>query len=287
MALTKWMSISLKQRLLFLVSLLIATQAFAQTEATKEARQKRLQKAEALFKERCKTAGEFIKRTVDNVEGIYLMKLRPKKKNYGNQFEMDDPYGKDLGGESYIMSFLRGGVQANLIGIPAPGSPPRLGYYYVEADDPTDRKRYRYTGSVKEVTKTTSVLMGGDGKTTFKAKEFVLDKTPAPGTPPRYGVTYDDISTREDRELWIAGSSLRVVDLKNNEVIAERIGFMMDRGQGNTGSGRAPWLMAADNACPSFQRNPNRPLLPNHGASAQQIQTLDFVEKVLFPKGER
>ena len=257
------------------ILLLTVTQANAQT-LTKEERQVRLQKAEVLFKERCKTAGEFIKRTVDDVEGIYLLKLRPSKINRGRQFDMDDPYGRDFGGDAYKKSFLHGAFQAETSGTPAAGSPPRLGYRYVEAVDPQDGNRYRYTGRVEEPWQHDKSYLKG-------YKRFVMDKAAAPGTAPRYGVTYDDISTREDRELWIAGSSLKVVDLKTNEVIAERIGYMIDLGQGANGGGRSPWLMAADNACPSFQRNPNLPLPPNQGASAQLNQTQDFVEKVLHP----
>jgi hypothetical protein len=65
--------------------------------------------------------------------------------------------------------------------------------------------------------------------------------------------------------------------------MAERIGYMMDRGQGNRSGGRSPWLFAADNACPGFQRNPNRPIPPGRGASAQSHQTEDFVETILKP----
>lgn len=246
-----------------------------------ESPQERLAKAEAMFQERCKTAGERIVRTVENVEGIFLLKLRPDEINYGDQFRMDDPYGRDLGGEGYLMSFVRGFEtrQAQF----SPGSPSRFGYRYIEAIDPKDGMRYRYTGSIKDVTHTSSILMGGDGKTKFVTKDFVLDKTPALGDPPRYGVIYDDISTREEREYWIAGSSLKVIDLKTDEVIAERVGYMMDRGQGNKSGGRSPWLLAANYACPNFQRNPNYPLQPGHGASAQQLQTEDFVEKILKP----
>jgi hypothetical protein len=105
--------------------------------------------------------------------------------------------------------------------------------------------------------------------------QFVVDKTPTEGPPPRYGVTYDDISTHEEREYWIAGSSLKVIDLQSNEVIAERVGYMMDRAQGSEAGGRSPWLLAANTACPKFA--------DRHGASAQPYQTLDFVEAVLKP----
>jgi hypothetical protein len=253
-----------------------ASQSTVQSTPIAEAQHSRLQVAEAMFQERCKKAGEKIHKTVENVEGIFLMKLRPQRKNFSDQFVMDDPYGKDLAGAGYIQTFLKGSYQAETIGTPRLGSPPRIGYQYVEVIDSQDGKRYRYTGSIKEVTHTSSMLVGGDGKTTFKTKDFVLDRLPAPGPAPRYGVTYDDISTREEREYWIAGSSLKVVDLKTNEVIAERIGYMMDRGQGNTSGGRSPWLFAADHACPAFSAK--------NGSRAQPFQSLDFVEKVLKPQ---
>ena len=251
-----------------------ALAGWAQSALAREDARARLVKAEAMFAERCKTAGEKIYRTAENVEGIFLMKIRPKEINYGDQFKMDDPYGRDLGGEGYIQSFARGFEtrQSQF----ASGSPPRLGYRYVEAIDPKDGKRYRYTGRIDQPSLR-------DKRYGEWVREFVLDKVPATGPAPRYGVTYDDISTREEREYWIAGSSLRVIDLKTNEVMAERIGYMMDRGQGNNSGGRSPWLLAAEHACPTFQRNPLRPLQAGHGASAQQLQTEDFVEKVLKP----
>ena len=86
-------------------------------------------------------------------------------------------------------------------------------------------------------------------------------------------MTYDDITTREERDVWIAGSSLRVIDLETNEVMAERIGYMMDPAQGNTSGGRAPWSYATDNACPPF-------------SGGQVQQTEDFVETILKPKLE-
>jgi hypothetical protein len=106
-------------------------------------------------------------------------------------------------------------------------------------------------------------------------KRFVLDKNPAPGAMPRYGVTYDDISTREERDYWIAGSSLKVIDLQTNQVMAERIGSMMDRGQGDRSGGRAPWLFAADHACPPFA--------PTNPSTAQSYQTVLFAERILKP----
>lgn len=242
--------------------------------------------AMAMWRERCKTAGEKIHRTVEGVEGIYLMKLRTTT-NFGDQFKLDDPYGHDSTDKEYILNFLRGYYHQRNEPIVS-GFPPRTGYAYVDAIDPKEGLRYRYTGSRKAVGKmdanapNVQVDLKRDSNFDINIYSFVLDRMPAAGNPPRYGVTYDDISTHEEREYWIAGSSLKVVDLQTNEVIAERIGYMVDWAQGSRAGGRSPWLFAADNACPDFNRN-NLRRVPGPGFSAQAGQTIDFVEKVLKP----
>lgn len=247
----------------------------------------RLATAQAMFAQRCQTAGEKIYRTVDNVEGIYLLKLRPTQ-NFGGQFDLDDPYGNDLSGDGYIESFLRGSFGAGANRTFVAGAPSRFGYRYVEAIDQKDGNRYRYTGSTKVVGRkdaaayNVQIELKSNPSYDLNIYAYVLERTVTTGPTPRYGVTYDDVSTREEREYWIAGSSLKVIDLQTNEVIAERVGYMIDQGQGGTSGGRAPWQMAADHACPSFFRNPNYP--PRGPAFAVQArQTEDFVEKVLKP----
>ena len=233
----------------------------------------RLTKATEIFNARCKTAGEKIYRTAENVEGVFLLKVRPERPYpYGEQFAMDDPYGRDLEGEGYIETFLRGSYQAGVKGPAPPGAPSRLGFLYVEAIDETDGKRYRYTGRLDEPWQRDKSYLKG-------YQRFVVDRTESHGPAPRYGVTYDDISTRAEREYWIAGSSLRIIDLQTNEVIAERIGYMMDQGQGSGAGSRRPWLFAADNACPSFGQR--------HGGVQQIRQAQAFTEKVLKPKLEK
>jgi hypothetical protein len=203
---------------------------------------------------------------------VYLLKIRSTT-NHGDQFKLDNPYGHDSTGDMYILNFLRG-FYHQLATAPVAGEPPQLGYDYVEAINPQDGKRYRYLGRIEEPWQTNKSYLKG-------YMRFVLDKAPATGPAPRYGVTYDDISTREEREYWIAGSSLKVLDLQTGEVIAERVGYMMDWAQGSRAGGRSPWLFAADTACPGFQRNPLRPV--KRGGSAQPGQALFFVEKVLKP----
>ena len=237
----------------------------------------RLAKAQAMFDQRCKRAGERIYQVVKGVDGVFLVKIRPKNINYGEQFLFSDPYGNDLGGANYIASFLRSNSHVGAESPPAPGSPPRIGYSYVEAVDPADGRRYRYSGRIEEPWQTDKSYLRGYLK-------FSMGRALATGGAPRYGITYDDISTHEEREYWIAGSSLKIIDMLTNEVLAERVGYMIDLSQGSTERGRSPWLFAAEHACPSFARNPLLALPPGQAARAQLRQTLDFTEKVLQPR---
>jgi hypothetical protein len=256
---------------LIFVGLLSACSGMAGNTASREAAQERRVKAEAMFQERCKKSGVFIYRTAENVEGILLLKLRPEGINYRDQYKMDDPYGKDISGDDYIKTFLharneRGSIDNSNVG----------GYLYVDAIDPQDGKRYRYTGRIDQP-------WLRDKRYGEWVRKFVLDKVLTPDPAPRYGVTYDDISTREERDYWIAGSSLKVINLQTKEVMAERIGYMMDRRQGNNSGGRSPWLFAADNACPWF--GPEKVGVSR--SFYQTYQTRNFVEKTLKPKIEK
>jgi hypothetical protein len=275
------MKLNIKSRfLLTLTGLLIggcAAQSAPQSTATAERQRSRLQVAEAMFQERCKTAGEKIYRIVDNVDGIFLMKTRPKKGNFDDQFELSDPYGHDIGGKGYIETFL---LPRNAKGSLTYKDPVKNGYHYVEAFDPEDGIRYRYTGAKKAVGRmdanapNVKIDLARDPSFDLNIYEFVIDRMPALGSSPRYGVTYEDISTHQDREYWIAGGKIKVIDLQTNEAIAERIGYMMDRGQGNTSGGRSPWLLAERHACPSFPTTPG-------GQPFKMRTTRNFVEQVL------
>lgn len=229
--------------------------------------------AQRLFEQRCATAGEKIRKTVKDVDGLFLLNLRSTDINYGQQFRFDDPYGSDYGGQAYIRSFLHAHQELSGHVARADGraSPPQnhIGYAYVEARDPTDKRRYRYTALIEQPGIT-------DPNYSTRYFRVVLNKSPVVGSSPRYGVIYQDVSTVEDRQNWIAGSSLRIIDLDTDEVIAERVGYMMDPEQGARFGGRSPWLMAASYACPAFEGR--RPFLSQPG------QTLRFVEKVLLPR---
>ena len=212
----------------------------------------KLDEAKALFKERCQGAGERITRTAESVDGLLLINVRPKEANYSEQFKMDDPYGRNCGGNDCIALYL---FDYKMVPTGTGTSPsltpttPRL-YSYVDVVDDSTSQRLRYT---KE-----------------SARSQMIQNLVS-GSMPRYGVTWTDISTRNDREHWIAGGSIKVVDLETKEVIAERIGYLIDPGQGSTAGDRSPWIWARSysTGCPPFD---------GHNQA--------FVSKVLKPKAQ-
>ncbi len=240
--------------------------------------------AQRLFDLRCSGAGEFIYRTADKVDGIFLLKLRGSDKNFSDQFLMDDPYGADLPGQGYIMTFTTAYNESNgKLLVPA------RGYTFVEASDPGTQRLHRYTGRLKIIGQVDAtapnvkLALRNDPKLDLNIYRYMLDKVEIHSPLSKYGVTYADISTDEDRRNWIAGSRLQVIELSTKSVLAERVGYMIDPEQGETGGSRSPWLHAAGYACPGFGGDGNRTYGQRGAWALQTNQTIRFVEKVLKP----
>jgi hypothetical protein len=196
-------------------------QEYEKEKVAADAYRVRLAKAQVFFDERCKTAGEKIYRTVENVEGVLLAKLRPEKVNFSSQFVMDDPYGRDLGGEGYISSFLR--VPSESTGTESQG------YLFIDTKDQSG-KLTRY-----ELVRKTSAA---------GVPYTVLDEIQNVGKVANFSIDYEDISTQTDREHWIAGGRLQITDMNTKQLVAERTGYIFDRGLGNVDGGRGPWEAA-------------------------------------------
>jgi hypothetical protein len=216
---------------------------------------RRRQQAEEAFQEHCKTAGVRIYKKVQDVDGVLLMKRRPEDQSTSSQ-HAPDPYGKDLGGDAYAHTMLWG---RDSLGYVLSTVETALGYHFVVMPN-----------------------ADGSGYTRFEltTKNARMDEWKVAATPvtalPRYGVSWEDISSAADRERWIAGSRLFVVDTQTGEVLAERIGWIFDRALGSDAGQRQPWLFAAAHACPPL------PKLPNDFPYTLG-QTRDFVERVLIP----
>ncbi|WP_137919080.1 hypothetical protein [Hydrogenophaga sp. 2FB] len=181
---------------------------------------KRFAVAKALFDERCKTAGENIYRTVEGEEGVLLLKIRPRRLNSSNQFEMNDPYGNDLGGEGFILSFLKSTPSSNL----------QKNYQYVDAKQESGNIS-RYEALIKK----------------SKAGNEYVELTQINGTHTkfRFAVDYQDVSTEEERRNWIAGGVLQIIDTTTGEILGVKRGYIFDHLLGSTEDGRAPWLGAS------------------------------------------
>jgi hypothetical protein len=202
-------------------------------------------------------AGEKIYKVVEGVDGFLILKPRqPTKdlKEYHDQYWMGDPYGhSDLEAEKPEHVFLadRRGYDGETVKIR-----PIAGYDYIEIQlrDHEHPERYKRIEVVERH---------------VQGNRLTTNTTYVAQPRSRYGYDWEDISTREDRNYWIAGGRMRVIDLETNTVIAERTGYLLDMVQGELGGGRKPWLLAQVNACPAFE--------------SDTTKAKEFIARVLTP----
>lgn len=241
--------------------------------------QTQVKRAAERFAELCKGAGDKINRTVDDVDAVMLLKVRPKLewKDYADPLLPGAAMAGERDGDSYIETFLgveshdRGYERGGRGSIGPKGDSPLPRYRYVEAIEPKDGLRYRYTSVIKRV----EFISSSNGKPS-SSMQSVLERQPASGPTPRYAVDYEDIVNPEDRKLWIAGTTIRVLDQQTGEILGEYITYLMDGGMGTTDGTRAPWSHASHSSfqCP-------------HVDGATSTHTRYFVDRVLkLKKGE-
>jgi hypothetical protein len=250
--------------------------------------QERVQRGRALFDEKCRTvAGEKIYKTVPDVEGVLLLKVRPQagEREWADRMWPGAAFAVEPTGEGFLNTFLGAEIPlGHPPGSPYFGKPPseemrgsitpraskdlrsidRPGYRYVDVLDEKDGKRYRYSGRWDEPWQTDKSYLKGYIK-------FYLDKTPAPDPAPRYAVTYEDHVVPEERALWLASSTVKVIDRQTNEVLGEMTRYAWSAGA-PTSANPSPWLSAY--ACPKSK-----------GLSG--YATRMFVDQVLIPKGDQ
>jgi hypothetical protein len=192
---------------------------------------------EQYFDHLCKTeAGEFIYKTVENVEGLYVMRPRSEATDYEleNLYALEDPYGYTYGEATGIEFLFVRPTRYSFIEIPFSSDRPvrwtkqSLDRSYSDVAPPATRfERYaRFDGRKRETMK----------------REFDV-KLRA-----RFGVTWRGVTRPHDRELGIAGGELIVLDLHTNEVLGVRRGYIRSVGMKNlTGI----WWMTG-RTCPSY-----------------------------------
>lgn len=229
--------------------------------------------AQAIFEEKCQTvAGEKIYKTVEGVDGVLLIKVRPKagEKEWADPMWPGAAFAQEFRAEEYIKSFMwfehpgsdkpittthRGFLNDRPSNLP--------GYRYLEVIDEKDGTHYRYTGRWEEPWKKDKSYLKGYVK-------FYLDRTLATDPNPRYGVTFEDHVLPEERKRWIASSTVKVIDLQTNEILGEMTRYAWSRG-GPSSANPSPWLSAYQ--CP-------REL-------GRFAQTRQFVDQILIPVGRK
>ncbi|WP_310451296.1 hypothetical protein [Sulfuritalea sp.] len=264
---------------IFLLAALAACQTRPADPNAGEAAVNRALARKALWEEKCRTvAGEKIYRRVEDVEGLLLMKVRPERgdRQLADRMWPGAAFARETSGHEYVTTFLGYEYASNPAGSNDPITPNnrgyintdrrpggRPGYRWVEVIDEKDGQRYRYTGRYDEPWKT-------DSSYSKSYIRFNLDKAPATGPIPRYGVTFEDHVITEDRALGIASSTVKVLDLQTKEVLGEltRYAWSLGPSSGNP----SPWLTAYK--CP-----------PTSGDLVSV--TRQFVDTVLIPTKEK
>jgi hypothetical protein len=234
-------------------------------------------KAEALFKERCKTAGGVIHRTVKDVEGIELTKVRQRVpwggKEYFDPMWAEAAMAGEHRGDDYIKQFLmcefihpqlpneRGVLGPKTWKPPGLDMPRKDGYRFVEVLDAKTGRRSR------------CAIPWKPGESSWVASQQVCE--PVEKSLTRYALDFEDIVDAADRQLWVAGTRLKVIDKQTGEVIAQLTKYIWDPGFGASTTGRWPW-QHADNFGPS--RN-----CPST-AGIKADFSRKFIDTVLSPK---
>ena len=203
------------------ISPLVRDHQRAQQKAAEEDAEwrKRYEPAKARFDQLCQNAGEKIYRTADNVDGILLLKVRGDDEKYqSNRYNpLKDQMWEDAAVESeskregYIEEFL---LRSNL-------SFPR--YIYADVLQ-KDNSIIRY--SIYKVN-----------------QEWVEDKQLNPHPRARYAVTYENDISWENRKHWIAGTTIKIIDTKTNELMAEKTmyAFVPELGYSKFEQNPNPW----------------------------------------------
>lgn len=203
------------------------------------------------FDHLCKTeAGEFIYKTVNNIEGLYF--ARPPKRPTDD--DLMDRYKLEAPEIERVFQAIRPKIQerATLF-----VSPPWRLYRFIEEPDTSKPFGQGYLRAYGYKANTSPM----------KVEEESILKS-------RYALLWRGLQRLNDREMAIAGGEWIVVDLKNKEVLAVRRNF------GRTG--RTPnvpegvwWLNAG--GCPNMSKPPT--------LVAVLLQVYDFSARVLKPQG--
>lgn len=212
-------------------------QQYLQQQEAQKARQERYAKAKALFDERCKTAGEKIYRTVDEVDGILLENTRGELAlaNYADRNWGSAGFPSESVGNQYIMEFLFYNLPAQGDRAPAlsPESGGFPGYHWVDVPAGSKVRRYTLKRAENFVSVGASDPVDRYGNVTEITSSSAL-----------YSVVYENLVDSEGRAYWVAGGRVTIRNRISGEVLGELVRYAFEPGLGATAGGRSPWTFA-------------------------------------------
>lgn len=187
----------------------------------------------AYFKKLCdEKSGEKIYKTYTGVKSVLVVKPLPPAtdKDHYDQFWYGDPYSASAHSQ-------RGRVEAAILASP---------------DAPV---AYNQLGRGFDFVELASTASNGFIKYYYPkgARDYVSQNIEH--SVSTFGISWEDISTAEDRKYWIAGSRLRVTNLSDGSTVAERIGYFIEAGFGSKVGQRSPWLTSRgpNTTCPTIR----------------------------------
>jgi hypothetical protein len=190
---------------------------------------------EEYFDHLCKTeAGEFIYKTVENVEGLYMM--RPRKEATDDElshlYALEDPYGQVMGSGNHPEEYF---VQ------------PAIGKYQFLESPLLKTAQTREGAKYRRYYRDEKAHPGRDYPTAINGQfvrvPYIVAEADGSSLLSRYGYTWRGIVRPHDRELGVVGGELIVLDLQATEVLAVRRSFAKTGAVRNNSTG-VWWLTA-------------------------------------------
>ena len=208
------------------------------------------------FEQLCKTeAGEFIFKTIEDVEGIYQMRPRVMATDYEmmHLYALEDPYNayENMSEETYVNPRYMDAVKTKDIAKRTYKLyKPDRNYKFLEKPIPTplqnpaDGTKYlRYTKPNTE-----KLVLENDQYMYPRDQQPKMVEARVKELNSRYGFTWRGITRPHDREHGIVGGEVIVLNLQTNEVLAVRRAYAASGGKTRETVAGIWWLSAAK--CP-------------------------------------